>query len=69
MVNQTTVNSEEFTRYAICKHMGWDYYTFEKQPPFFIEEILIFMMQENNKQKIDTNRVSEISKPKGYSRG
>lgn len=43
------VQSNEYTRYVICKEMGWDYYTFEAQPPFFIDEILIFMKQENIK--------------------
>jgi hypothetical protein len=58
-------------RYVICQHMGWDYYTYEKQPPHFIEEIVIFMTQESNKQKLDMKKSSGNSanmKSKGVSR-
>ena len=57
--------SEEYTRYIICKEFGWDYYTFDKQPPFFLEEIVIFMKQENEKSKGELNKTP---KGKGYSR-
>lgn len=51
-----SVRSYEYTRYSICEKMGWDYYTFESQPVFFIEEILIFMLQEHEKVKKDARR-------------
>jgi hypothetical protein len=49
--------------------MGWDYYTYEAQPPFFLDEIKIFMYQENEKAN-DDNRKAKAPpvKPKGYSR-
>ena len=49
--------------------MGWDYYTFEKQPPFFIEELLIFMLQENNKQNNEMKQVETPKQSKGIKRG
>lgn len=49
--------------------MHWDYYTFENQPATFIEEISLFMIQENkrivNEQK---NAERSIKKPKAYGR-
>ena len=50
------VPSEEYTRYVICKEMGWDFHTYESQPPSFIEAILIFMNQEALRSKRDTNK-------------
>lgn len=47
--------------------MRWDYYTFEKQPPKFIEEILIFMNQESQKARSETKQTAISSK--GFSRG
>lgn len=65
-MHRNPVASGEFTRYCICKEMGWDYYTYMKQPPFFIEEILIFMLQENNSKKVQDSRSESV---KGYNRG
>lgn len=50
--------------------MGWDYHTYEAQPPHFIEEILIFMQQENQRDKIDSQNMESKSRMKsgGYSR-
>lgn len=54
-----SVECEEYVRYRICKDFHMDYHTYEQQPPFFIEQILLFMKQEseNMKQK-DTPRSS-----------
>lgn len=49
--------------------MGWDFYTFEKQPPYFIEEILIFMLQEANKKESESKKAKSSMKGTGYSRG
>lgn len=35
--------------------MGWDYYTYEAQPPFFIEQILIIMNQVRQKENQELN--------------
>lgn len=48
--------------------MGWDYYTYESQPPFFIEEIRLFMIQEGNREKIDNAKLTQVSRT-GYRRG
>lgn len=50
--------SEEYIRYIICKEFCWDYYTFESQPPFFIEQIIIFMNQESEKGKREVDRMN-----------
>jgi hypothetical protein len=41
--------------------MGWDYYTYELQPPFFIEEILIFLKQENERDNEQTKALPKSS--------
>lgn len=38
--------------------MGWDYYTFENQPQFFVEEIMLIMYQEAQKEKNDADKVN-----------
>lgn len=49
--------------------MGWDYYTFENQPVFFIEEIQIFMSQEAKKVDDTIRKAESKSKQKtGISR-
>lgn len=48
--------------------MGWDYYTYETQPVFFIEEILIFMNRENSKNKTFETTDTRITKSKGLNR-
>jgi len=52
--------SEAYQRYVFCKTFGWDYYQYDSQPAWFIEELLIIMNQENKKQK----REAEKNKPK-----
>lgn len=42
---------DELVRYQICKAMGWDFYTFESQPPFFIDQLVIFLNQEALREK------------------
>ena len=52
--------------------MGWDYYTYNMQPAFFLEEIFIFMTQEAEAEKESVGSVQgKINKTpvKGYSRG
>lgn len=52
-------------RYRICKDMGWDFYTYEGQPIFFLEEIMIFLMQESNKEKQSIDSLNAKIKPAG----
>lgn len=52
--------------------MGWDFYTYENQPPFFIDEIVVFLNQESlrekNKTKEQELKMRTGSKSKGHSR-
>lgn len=50
--------SEEFGRFVICREMGWDWWTFENQPSFFIEEIAIILKQESQKNAMDLSRTN-----------
>lgn len=50
--------SEEYIRYIICKEFGWDYETYEKQPLFFIEEIIIFLTQEAERDKREVDNMN-----------
>lgn len=75
-----SVQSEEYDRYAICKMMGWDYYTFDRQPLIFLQHIRIFIAQENETGRspggaaqgedvnIDVDVEDPEEKPKGISR-
>ena len=54
--------SEAYIRYVICKEMGWDYYTFQAQPAYFIEEIMIIMNQEAQKENKDASEARRKSK-------
>lgn len=69
---QQSVVSSSLLRYRICKEMGWDFYTYEAQPPFFIDEILIFMKQEGEKAKADSQKsnanIKTAPSTKGISR-
>jgi hypothetical protein len=45
----------------MCKEFGWDYFTYEKQPAIFIDEILVVMNQiaeKDRREKIDAERKS-----------
>jgi len=46
----------------ICKDMHWDYYTYESQPAFFIEEVLTIMNLEGQKSKKDARDLERKSK-------
>ncbi len=51
--------------------MGWDFYTYESQPIFFIEEIMIFMKQMSEEDKQSNGKLNanmELTRPKGQSR-
>jgi len=49
--------------------MGWDFYTYENQPPFFLEELRIFMFQENELVNDNERKAqSSIKKGNGYPR-
>lgn len=49
--------------------MGWDFYTYEAQPPHFIEEILIFMRQEAEKSKEEMGQAGKgVNKGGGLKR-
>lgn len=39
--------------------MGWDYYTFESQPPWFLEEISLIMYHEN---RIESERLKAMNR-------
>ena len=56
------IRSEEYVRYLICKDMHWDYYTYESQPAFFIEEVLTIMNLEGQKSKKDARDLERKSK-------
>jgi hypothetical protein len=43
---------QEFTRYYICKTMGWDYFTYMSQPSFFISEIVDCINAEEMAQSV-----------------
>jgi len=49
--NGHSVQSFEYDRFAICKEMGWDYYQFEAQPEFFLQEVRIYLNQISEKMK------------------
>ncbi len=51
-------HSDAYQRYLVCKTFGWDYYTYEKQPSSFIEEIVLIMYQEAKKQKSEINKAN-----------
>lgn len=36
--------------------MGWDYYTFMNQPQFFMDEIMLIMYQEGQKEQSDSQK-------------
>ncbi|MHA1842394.1 MAG: hypothetical protein ACTSYW_10510 [Candidatus Heimdallarchaeota archaeon] len=46
----------------MCKQFGWDYYTYEKQPAWFIEELTIIMNQEALKEKKELEKVKKTPK-------
>jgi len=55
----TVKNVPEATiRYVLCKHMNWDYWTYQEQPESFIKEILLHMQVE-----ADVSKDSDSSKP------
>jgi hypothetical protein len=63
------VSCPEYVRFTICREMGWTFQEFEEQPIFFIEQIVLFLIQESNKQKADELKYkTNSSKQKGYSR-
>jgi len=43
---------EEYSRYVLCRKMGWDYYTYNAQPAFFVEQIADCINAEEKSQKI-----------------
>lgn len=64
------IASDEYARFVICREMGWDYHTYDAQPDFFLEEIMIFLRQENEKgrQGFDGAKGGKSKRPQGYSR-
>ncbi len=62
LYGQSAIRSEAYTRYVVCKEMGWDWHTYMAQPPFFIEEILLIMNQEAQKEKKDAKDLERKSK-------
>lgn len=39
----------------MCKEFGWDYFTYEKQPAIFIDELVVVMNAIATKEKQDAN--------------
>lgn len=60
-----SIASEEFQRYIICKTFGWDYYTYENQPISFLEEIVIFINQENLASQDQVNNSQSVPETEG----
>lgn len=58
-----SVNCEEYARFVICREFNMDFYTYENQPTRFIEEIMIFLKQELERDKKQT---SDIKPQSGY---
>lgn len=54
------VNSEEYKRFVLCREFGWTYEEYSNQPPFFTEELMIFLIQESKKNE---NDLKPIKKP------
>jgi hypothetical protein len=55
------VKSEAYTRYVLCKEFGWTFQEFENQPPFFIEEVMLFLIQENQRGKTQASNLPQRS--------
>jgi len=66
--SNASVSSEEYLRYVICKEFGWDYYTYEAQPPSFLEEIYLFMYQENKREQKEQDKIN-VPETKKYRGG
>lgn len=49
--------SESYSRYKICREMGWDYYTYESQPFWFIQEITLCMFHESQEEMRQQKRL------------
>jgi hypothetical protein len=43
----------------ICKEFGWDYQIYMNQPTWFIQEILIIMNQEAQKERKDLDKAKQ----------
>jgi len=43
---------------------SWDYYTYERQPAFFIEEIMVILNQEAEKEKNEAKKKGSLHFPK-----
>jgi hypothetical protein len=51
---------------VLCKEFGWDFYTYELQPPWFLDELVLIFNQEESmkeqKQK-ESERRSKLARP------
>lgn len=47
---------KEYTRFIICREMGWDWETYNSQPYFFINEIIAFMSAEKEYNDIKNTK-------------
>ena len=45
------VADPDYIRYAVCKKMGWDYWTYQAQPAPFIQDILTFIALERTAEE------------------
>lgn len=54
--------NEEYRRYFFCKEFGWDFYTYESQPPFLLDEFEIIHNQISIKQEQETKKKSRPKK-------
>lgn len=48
--------SDEYLRYFVCRKMGWDFFTYSRQPSFFIAEILDCIEAEEIVKQLRNNK-------------
>jgi hypothetical protein len=44
---------DEYIDFCVIREMGWDWWTYEMQPDFFIEQIFAFMSAEKKAKRKD----------------
>jgi hypothetical protein len=48
----------------LCKEFGWDYYQYELQPPWFLDEMVLVLNQEENMKEQKQKEADRKSKMK-----
>lgn len=54
-------HSEAYKRYLICSKFKWDFYTYEQQPTWFIDELMIILNQEAQQKSREAKKASRGS--------